>query len=188
MPLPCRWWCPCLSVWASQRFVPPVASIPPLRAIVAPCPRCPPHSPLPPLRYSCWGRQGFSSLPSFCPCDHSCATHYSGLTWAAAAELTPSTNITESQNHRITESQNHRMFGVGRDLCGSSSPTPLPKQGHLQLAAQDLVQADIPSAVIQALNLVFRSCSLKPRQFKNCPVSKVRRLTLKTLKAKLRVP
>jgi len=27
------------------------------------------------------------------------------------------------------------MFGVGRDLCGSSSPTPLPKQGHLQQAA-----------------------------------------------------
>jgi len=24
----------------------------------------------------------------------------------------------------VTESQNHRMFGVGRDLCGSSSPTP----------------------------------------------------------------
>jgi len=23
------------------------------------------------------------------------------------------------------------MVGVGRDLCGSSSPTPLPKQGHL---------------------------------------------------------
>jgi len=32
----------------------------------------------------------------------------------------------------VTESQNHRMVGVGRDLCGSSSPTPLPKQGHLQ--------------------------------------------------------
>ena len=32
------------------------------------------------------------------------------------------------------------MVGVGRDLCGSSSPTPLPKQGHLQQAAQDLVQ------------------------------------------------
>jgi len=32
----------------------------------------------------------------------------------------------------ITESQNHRMVGVGRDLCGSSSPTLLPKQGHLQ--------------------------------------------------------
>jgi len=30
-----------------------------------------------------------------------------------------------------TESQNHRIVGVGRDLCGSSSPTPLPKQGHL---------------------------------------------------------
>ena len=32
------------------------------------------------------------------------------------------------------------MLGVGRDLCGSSSPTPLPKQGHLQQAAQGLVQ------------------------------------------------
>jgi len=30
-----------------------------------------------------------------------------------------------------TYSRNHRMVGVGRDLCGSSSPTPLPKQGHL---------------------------------------------------------
>ena len=41
---------------------------------------------------------------------------------------------------RRVVSQNHRMFGVGRDLCGSSSPTPLPKQGHLQQAAEDLVQ------------------------------------------------
>jgi len=43
--------------------------------------------------------------------------------------------------HRIT--QNHRMVGVGRDLCGSSSPTPLSKEGHLQRAAQDLVQAGL---------------------------------------------
>jgi len=42
---------------------------------------------------------------------------------------------------RITELQNHRMFRVERDLCGSSSPTPLPKQGHLQQAAEDSVQA-----------------------------------------------
>ena len=35
------------------------------------------------------------------------------------------------------------MVGVGRDLCGSSGPTPLPKQGHLQQAAQDLVQAGL---------------------------------------------
>ena len=40
-------------------------------------------------------------------------------------------------------SQNHRMSGVGRDLCGSSSPTLLPKQGHLQQAAQDLIQAGL---------------------------------------------
>jgi len=33
------------------------------------------------------------------------------------------------------------MVGVGRDLSGSSSPNRLPKQGHLQQAAQDLVQA-----------------------------------------------
>jgi len=44
-------------------------------------------------------------------------------------------------SHRITK--NHRMLGVGRDLCGSSSPTPLPKQGHLQQAAQDLVHMDL---------------------------------------------
>jgi len=35
------------------------------------------------------------------------------------------------------------MLGVGRDLCGSSGPTPLRKQGHLQQAAQDLVQAGL---------------------------------------------
>jgi len=50
---------------------------------------------------------------------------------------------TESQNHRITESQNHRTVGAGRDLCGSSSPTLPPKWGHLQQAAQDLVQAGL---------------------------------------------
>ena len=42
-----------------------------------------------------------------------------------------------------TESQNHRIVGVGRDLCGSSSPTLLPKQGHLHQAAQDHVQAGL---------------------------------------------
>ena len=43
----------------------------------------------------------------------------------------------------FTESQNHRMVGVGKNLCGSSSPTPLMKQGHLQQAAQKLVQAGL---------------------------------------------
>ena len=40
-------------------------------------------------------------------------------------------------------SQNHKMVGVGRDLCGSSGPTLLPKQGHLQQAVEDLVQAGL---------------------------------------------
>jgi len=35
------------------------------------------------------------------------------------------------------------MVGVGRDLCGSSSPTLQPKQGHLQQAAQDRIQAGL---------------------------------------------
>jgi len=33
------------------------------------------------------------------------------------------------------------MVGVRRDLWRPSSPTPLPKQGHLQQAAQDCFQA-----------------------------------------------
>jgi len=47
------------------------------------------------------------------------------------------------QQGTFTESQNHRTLGVGRDLCGSSSPTPLPKQGHPEQAAQDVVQAGL---------------------------------------------
>jgi len=47
--------------------------------------------------------------------------------------------FTKNTTMNFTESQNHRMFGVGRDLCGSSSPNPLPTQGHLQQAAQDHV-------------------------------------------------
>jgi len=39
------------------------------------------------------------------------------------------------------------MFGVGRDLCGSFSPTLLPKQGHLQQAAQEMDAATLVRAV-----------------------------------------
>ena len=44
------------------------------------------------------------------------------------------------------------MAGVGRDLYGSRSPTPLPKQGHLQQAAQDLVQAGLEYLQIRRLH------------------------------------
>jgi len=37
-------------------------------------------------------------------------------------------------------SQNHRMLGVGRDLCGSSSPPPLLKQGQLVWQQKDLMK------------------------------------------------
>ena len=61
-------------------------------------------------------------------------------------------------------SQNHRMVGVGRDLCGSSRPTPLPKQGHLQQAAQDLVQAGLEYLQrrrqdhLEVLSILFMYC------------------------------
>ena len=42
-----------------------------------------------------------------------------------------------------TKPHSHRMIGFGRDLCGSSSSTPLLKQGHQEQAAQDLVQAGL---------------------------------------------
>jgi len=45
--------------------------------------------------------------------------------------------VMKSVNHRI------RKVGVARDLCGSCSPTPLPKQGHPEQAAQDLIQAGL---------------------------------------------
>lgn len=39
------------------------------------------------------------------------------------------------------ELQSHRVVEVGRDLCRSSSPTPLIKQSHLQHIVQDPIQA-----------------------------------------------
>jgi len=46
--------------------------------------------------------------------------------------LKQSSSVARAANSCLFKvSQNHRMVGVGRDLCGLSSPTPLPKQGHL---------------------------------------------------------
>jgi len=43
-------------------------------------------------------------------------------------------------------SQNHRMFRVGRDLCGSASPTPLPYHPLVQLLASPALhrQHEVP--------------------------------------------
>jgi len=51
--------------------------------------------------------------------------------------------VKEERREKRGKSQNHRMFGVGRDLCGSPSPTLLPKLGHPEQAAQDLVQVGL---------------------------------------------
>jgi len=54
------------------------------------------------------------------------------------------------------------MVGVGRDLCGSSSPTLLPKQGHLQQAVEDLVQVGIFEAARLFLKILSLSYLGKP--------------------------
>jgi len=48
------------------------------------------------------------------------------------------------------------MVGVGRDICGSPSPTPLLKQGHLQQAAQDLVQAGLEYLKRRRIHILSR--------------------------------
>jgi len=40
----------------------------------------------------------------------------------------------------LKASQNHRMIEVGRDLWQTRGPTPLLKQGHLELVARDCIQ------------------------------------------------
>ena len=60
----------------------------------------------------------------------------------------PLNHVTESQNHRITESQNHRITESqhGRGEQGPlwvTQSNPLPKQGHPEQAAEDLVQAGL---------------------------------------------
>jgi len=71
----------------------------------------------------------------------------------------------------LCSSQNHRMVGVGRDLCGSPSPTLPPKQGHLLpgslfiVATGGLMSVSVPgqagsanrAAALGQLFLVFRT-------------------------------
>jgi len=45
------------------------------------------------------------------------------------------------QKRGITYYKKHRTAEVGRDICRSSGPTLMLKQGHLELVAQDHVQA-----------------------------------------------
>jgi len=56
--------------------------------------------------------------------------------------------------------QNHRMAGVGRDLWGSSGPTPLLKQVPLEQAAQDLIQVGLE--YLQRRRLLWAVCSSAP--------------------------
>jgi len=46
----------------------------------------------------------------------------------------------EDSEASFIKAQNHRTAEIAWDFCGSSGPTPLLTQGHLQPAAQDYVQ------------------------------------------------
>ena len=69
-----------------------------------------------------------NQLPAFCTSRTPRGSHFHLLSVLGECEFS---------------SQNHRMVRGGRDLCGSSSSTPLPKQGHLQQAAQDRIQVGL---------------------------------------------
>ena len=62
------------------------------------------------------------------------------LLWRTGAGLGRGTNMPKLQIFLIFF---FRMFRVGRDLCRSSSPPLLPKQGHPEQAAWELVQAGL---------------------------------------------
>jgi len=62
--------------------------------------------------------------------------------------------------NQMPPQQNHRMVGVGRDLCGSSRPTPLLKQGHLQQANNALltVRVPVPKSLRRFFHLRYCFC------------------------------
>jgi len=73
-----------------------------------------------------------------------CGTDW-GLWQETRCTYIPGSRIMRHVGHSATtplagmrSSQNHRMVGVGRDLCGSSSPTLLPKQEAPAIALQVL--------------------------------------------------
>jgi len=76
----------------------------------------------------------------------------------------------------VTESQNHSMVGVGRDLCGSSSPTLPSKQGPrprtvLTAQAPELEQASnfkLPEATGAELRL--NEYGATHRLIRNCKI------------------
>jgi len=61
------------------------------------------------------------------------------------------------------------MVGVGRDLCGSPSPALLLKQGHLQQAAEDLVQVGLEYLQRRRLHNQRTTDKLKVYCLLTCP-------------------
>jgi len=62
------------------------------------------------------------------------------------------------------------MVGVGRALCGSPSPTPLPKQGHPEQAAQ------VPSSSTKTQSPDIRiNIAIESNRFYNSQPTEIRK-------------
>jgi len=86
-------------------------------------------------------------------------------------------------------SHNHRLFQIGRDLWRTPGPSPLLKQGHLELLVQDHVQTafeylqgwrfhNFPGQLVPALShphrkKAFPDVQREPPVFSLCPLSVV---------------
>ncbi|KFR12299.1 E3 ubiquitin-protein ligase PDZRN3, partial [Opisthocomus hoazin] len=115
---------------------------------------------LTPLSSRCRSCVALGALGSHCSALHSVVSCVNKGRSASCNE--------DRQNHRITESQNHRMVGVGRDLCGSSSPTPLLKQGHRDLLRHSTTrEISLPISKGEGSLLAPRYSAGKCSHFKN---------------------
>ena len=83
---------------------------------------------------------------------HCCSFHTARWTWSTGESPSFVWGFTQ-----VTESQNHRIVGVGRDLCGSSSPT-LPTQTMPEVAVlawwKQYHFSDWPEVAVQGVGCV----------------------------------
>ena len=126
--------CPITTGPAENIF--PIFPIGPLQVLEGCYKVCPEPSLLGWAGWESWGcphRRGAPALGSFLqpPLDPLWQLHVLPVLGAPELDIGPWVGSHQS-------GVDHRMLGVGRDLCGSSSPTPLPNQ-----TAQDLVQAGL---------------------------------------------
>ncbi|XP_031986539.1 outer dense fiber protein 1 [Corvus moneduloides] len=90
-----------------------------------------------------WGEHGFPPMPAGASNPAPLGTRSSrpvlALSFPVAFLVSPSCS---SRDFSPFFREAHRIVRVGRDLWRSSSPAPLPRQGHLEEVAQERIQED----------------------------------------------